>query len=346
MHAPRFTPSHGGASQSHPGMTAVPGPTMPDGAATGRGPNAGSLPAQPGSPPLTGQSAFTPKVARLSVAVVAALACGTVLNALLWQRPPATPAVGHDASRAQGAVRDGVVTGIRALETRAASEPPIKTSGLPAPPKAVSEDMRRWQSRLEQLEAEARVPVVATKPDRAPALEQPSGAVTPDALEPAIAHRIEPEPVAPLTQQTVRAIQRELTTRGYDPGPADGNIGLLTHAAIMAYEHDEDLPLTGEPSERLLRRIILGATGADDMPGRSGTADAQTAQRLVKGVQTALAALKYAPGRTDGTMTEETGRAIREFEMDQGLVPSGRVSGRLIVRLARASGKAFVLPVK
>jgi peptidoglycan hydrolase-like protein with peptidoglycan-binding domain len=152
--------------------------------------------------------------------------------------------------------------------------------------------------------------------------------------------------VTPVTQPTVRALQRELTARGYDPGPADGNIGLLTHAAIMAFEHDEGLPLTGEPSERLLRRMILGASLEDVAPRTSSGRDRETAERLIKGVQSALAGLKYAPGQTDGTMTADTSRAIREFEMDQGLVPSGRISGRLIVRLARASGKAFVIPVR
>ena len=38
-------------------------------------------------------------------------------------------------------------------------------------------------------------------------------------------------------------------------------MGLATRAAIMAFEHDHGLALTGEASEALLKRILLGAAG-------------------------------------------------------------------------------------
>ena len=303
-------------------------------------------PAQHAQPPAKAPAAalLTPYAARLGVALVLALITGITANALLFQGDRlASP------DRAE-TPRDGVVTGVRAAAPMAAGGvsrggAAIKTAGLPPPaPAPVSEEMKRWQARLLQLESEARGQ--ASPAAAPPPADVPAGAVPPQALEPAIAHRLDAEPVVPVSQVTVRALQRELTGRGYDPGPADGNIGLLTHAAIMAYEHDEGLTLTGEPSERLLRRMILGASLEDEQPRAGARGDGDTAERLVKGVQRALASLKYAPGQADGVMTEETARAIREFEMDQGLVPMGRVSGRLIIRLARVSGKAFVIPVR
>lgn len=287
-----------------------------------------------------GQFQLTPWRARMAVGLVLVLAGGVAANAL-FQRGEGQGRPAH-----QVALPDRVVTGIRAVPgVTGPASAAIKTAGLPpisAP--SVDQEMKRWQARLKQLEAEARGTAESTEAPNGP--DMGVGAVEPKALEPAIAHRFDAEPVAPVTQQTVRAIQRELTDRGYDPGPADGNIGLMTQAAIMAYEHDQGLALTGEPSERLLRRIILGVSTEDEGARSVKARDGESAARLITGVQKALASLKYAPGQTDGLLSDETMRAIREFEMDQGLVPTGRVSGRLIVRLARASGKAFVVPVK
>src|SRR4029450_13008123 len=58
---------------------------------------------------------------------------------------------------------------------------------------------------------------------------------------------------------TIGAIQRELKSRGYGPLAGDGVMGLTTRAGIMAFEHDHGLGLTGEASEELLKRILLGA---------------------------------------------------------------------------------------
>lgn len=282
--------------------------------------------------------ALTPYRMRMAAALVVVVTLGIAGNALLLQR-------GSPAGAGQlGAIQDGLVTGVRVVPQSQAHGLPIKTAGLaPQPTAPVRAEMQRWQQRLKQLEAEARDPTGEARPEVS---GQPAGAVAAQALEPAVAHRLDAEPVEPVTQPMVKAVQRELTAKGYDPGPADGTIGLLTHAAIMAYEHDEGLVLTGEPSERLLRRMILGASTDDGLARAGHGRDGDMAERLIKGVQKALAGLKYAPGRTDGALSDETTRAIREFEMDQGLVPTGRVSGRLIVRLARVSGKAFVVPVR
>ena len=51
-----------------------------------------------------------------------------------------------------------------------------------------------------------------------------------------------------------------------------------------------------------------------------------------------LGRLGYQPGRADGRLTPETIRSIREFEMDNGLIPSGRVSADLVTALDRKLG--------
>jgi peptidoglycan hydrolase-like protein with peptidoglycan-binding domain len=131
-----------------------------------------------------------------------------------------------------------------------------------------------------------------------------------------------------------RAVQRELQVRGYETGGADGVAGLMTRAAIMGYEHDHGLALSGRPSQELLKRILLGGGDAAAKPIGS-TGQSAEARDVIRTVQTSLAKLGYRPGRIDGRLSPETARAIREFEVDQALPESGRVSGPLVARLAR-----------
>ena len=153
--------------------------------------------------------------------------------------------------------------------------------------------------------------------------------------------KIDPAPAGPddvANVETVRAIQRELKLRGYGPVPGDGVMGLGTRAAIMAFENDHGMALSGEASERLLKRILLGATdptGADS--SAAGSVRSGHAEQVLRAVQQWLAALGYQPGRTDGRPGDETVKAIRDFEMDKGLVPRGRVSAELVARLSEAA---------
>jgi peptidoglycan hydrolase-like protein with peptidoglycan-binding domain len=133
----------------------------------------------------------------------------------------------------------------------------------------------------------------------------------------------------------VRAVQRELAQRGYAPGLADGLAHPVTRAAVMAYEHDHGMPLTGEPSDALLKAILFGLAPG---PGTSAAVRPSTqAEEIIRTVQQSLAALGYGVGAVDGRMGEETIRAIRKFETQQGLPQSGRISGTLLVRLTEAT---------
>lgn len=66
----------------------------------------------------------------------------------------------------------------------------------------------------------------------------------------------------------------------------------------------------------------------------------ETTPDAIRLVQQRLAALGYFTARIDGRTGEETDRAIREYEMDSGLVPTGKVSAALIDRLSRSVGVA------
>ena len=50
----------------------------------------------------------------------------------------------------------------------------------------------------------------------------------------------------PLSREQVRALQQRLQDLGYHVGGIDGRIGTLTTGAISSYQHDHDLPITGQ----------------------------------------------------------------------------------------------------
>jgi len=138
-----------------------------------------------------------------------------------------------------------------------------------------------------------------------------------------------------------RAVQRELRLRGYETGGSDGAETLMTRAAIMAFEHDHNMPLTGRPSQQLLKSILLGES---QVAPQSGAAKGESleSKQVIRFVQETLAGLGYRPGATDGVFTTETKIAIRKFERDQALPVSGRVSGPLIARLERLSANGRI----
>jgi peptidoglycan hydrolase-like protein with peptidoglycan-binding domain len=141
-----------------------------------------------------------------------------------------------------------------------------------------------------------------------------------------------PAPQGEASIETVRVIQRELKSRGYGPLAGDGVMGLTTRAGIMAFEHDYGLGLTGEASEDLLKRILLGAL-PDIAPAGTTKIRSVHAEQVIRAVQQRLAALGYRIVRADGWLGEDTIKAIRDFEMDKGLVPKGRISAELVARL-------------
>jgi len=137
--------------------------------------------------------------------------------------------------------------------------------------------------------------------------------------------------------ETVRAVQRELISRGYEPGPADGLHGLLTRAAVMAYQHDKNLPVTGSISDKLLKQILLGAAGSKNASSAKMVIPEQTTA-MIKAVQQILAKMGYEPGPVDGIMGAGTREAIKVFEKEQKMPVKGRISGALLNSLVKVTG--------
>jgi len=55
----------------------------------------------------------------------------------------------------------------------------------------------------------------------------------------------------------VRAVQRGLIERGFDPGPVDGIVGPKTRAALRAYQANSGLDVDGEIDSETLKSLEL-----------------------------------------------------------------------------------------
>jgi peptidoglycan hydrolase-like protein with peptidoglycan-binding domain len=162
----------------------------------------------------------------------------------------------------------------------------------------------------------------------------------PVATVPGVAQRLVVVPPPADEREMVRAVQRALEARGYETGGTDGIVGPVTQAAILAYEIDHGLRLTATPSTGLIKVI---QDGSRDGPGGVAPASlkpAPAAENLVKSVQQQLAQLGYPAGKPDGVLGEGTIAAIRQFEKQQSMPDTGRISGELVIRLSRLSRTA------
>jgi peptidoglycan hydrolase-like protein with peptidoglycan-binding domain len=259
-------------------------------------------------------------VSRIALMISMLLSAGVVFNAVYLQRPQPAPAEEQAQPRA----------------VMIATAPTSKRS------------VRDHTSAFEEASPEGAAPVATI-----PLEEEGSAELTiADLAEAALAgpftgpaHRqAEPTTAADraaqqqpaLDPKTTAAIQRELFARGYDPGPPDGLLTLETRAAIMAFESDQGLTLTAEPSEAVLEALLLGVTGTVDAGAPSGEA-----VKLIARAQSLLGRQGFEPGRRDGTLDESTIAAIRRFERAAGLPVTGRIGAQLMSELARRAGASL-----
>lgn len=140
--------------------------------------------------------------------------------------------------------------------------------------------------------------------------------------------------------KTILAVQRRLAENGYEPGPPDGVQGVMTRAAIMAYQADNGLALTGEASDRLLKQMILGISPGDEGGNGPASIPEQTTE-LIKAVQLTLTKLGYDPGPADGLWGAATRKAIERFEQAGKLTVKGQISAPFIKHLMQANGGGF-----
>jgi peptidoglycan hydrolase-like protein with peptidoglycan-binding domain len=195
------------------------------------------------------------------------------------------------------------------------------------------------------------LPTIMPRGTRSPAPPSVAATKAPEPSKtPAVSTDLPPLQVQDAPEQLVAAIQRELAARGYRGGPADGKLRDETRKAITSFEKDSGLPVTGLPSDELLRHILLGETvapgastgslagatggGAGAKPGSTAKVDTTVQQ-----VQQILADLGYAPGPIDGAMGSGTERAVGAFQRDRKIASTGRITPDLLREIKRVTGR-------
>lgn len=121
--------------------------------------------------------------------------------------------------------------------------------------------------------------------------------------------------------QTVLSAQQLLNQRGYDAGTEDGLMGAKTRGAIMTYQRDNGLTVTGQASADLLRHIQGNSRTAAQASAR-GSAKADPA---IKRLQRRLERLGYNTEVT-GQLDRQTQAAIRQYQRDNDIFVTGTAS--------------------
>lgn len=134
------------------------------------------------------------------------------------------------------------------------------------------------------------------------------------------------------------ALQRELSRRGY---ASQGEAAAGLRLAVLAYEFDNGLPLTGEPTEALLKRVLFDLNQAP----RGAFADrAENNPKLVLDVQKRLLELGFFRGTLSGRMDIWTASGIKDFERYVGLALTGRLNETTLLQLISYSGQPLQAP--
>jgi len=137
--------------------------------------------------------------------------------------------------------------------------------------------------------------------------------------------------------QLVRSIQTALNEQGYNAGTADGVFDSAARSAILAYQGDFNLPLTGEPSATLLTHLA----SSNLEPGAGGVynsdyASQVTATQLNKDIQIELNRLGYNVGTPDGLFGTRTREAVLSYQKEVGIPQTGAPSQLLLNQLQKS----------
>ncbi|OAI30771.1 hypothetical protein A1351_08140 [Methylosinus sp. R-45379] len=133
----------------------------------------------------------------------------------------------------------------RAPESRAAVEAPAPLP--PARPQTATAPAAQPQSIQPALVPHAAAPKPAAKPEQARGEKR-------DAIGALLGNAHKAAPKADEADKNVQVAQRALAKLGYALH-ADGKMGGATKQAIEKYERDNHLPVTGEVTQKLLRKL-------------------------------------------------------------------------------------------
>lgn len=125
----------------------------------------------------------------------------------------------------------------------------------------------------------------------------------------------------------IQQIEGDLQRRGYYVGEFDGEADDQYRTAIRAYQGDVGLPVTGEANAALVESLKTSSVR------NRGT----TNSLLVWEVENQLDRHGYAVGNIDGTLDDQTRRAIQTYKNQAGLPRDGQLNFALLDHIERSN---------
>ena len=142
-----------------------------------------------------------------------------------------------------------------------------------------------------------------------------------------------PEPPQSTGDPKLSEAQDALRELGLYTGTVDGVMGNETRNAIIKYQRDNGLTMTGELNQQLLDHLAF-MRQIHDASTITGTIEDSGASADVEVVQRNLLRLGYDPGPVDGQMGAKTTQALRLFQADRQLPVDGRISAEILALFA------------
>ncbi|AGA34987.1 Peptidoglycan-binding domain 1 [Thioalkalivibrio nitratireducens DSM 14787] len=130
------------------------------------------------------------------------------------------------------------------------------------------------------------------------------------------------QPAPAVDADTIAGIQAELRRRGYAIAVVSGRMDTQTREAIREYQQGRGVPVTGKPSPALLAE--LRAADAEPITDPVVTRDQRAAAQRI------LNARGYGAGPPDGVLGPRSRDAIRTFQADHDLPPTGELTSRTL----------------
>ena len=125
------------------------------------------------------------------------------------------------------------------------------------------------------------------------------------------------------------ALQQSLLDAGYYEGAVDGVYGPTTVDAVEALQQAHGLPTTGALDK------ASAAALQSDLAAKGG-AIAQEAVASTAAVQQTLKLAGFWDGPVDGEWTPELTKALKDFQTELGVKPTGTVDGATVAALEKA----------
>ena len=145
------------------------------------------------------------------------------------------------------------------------------------------------------------------------------------------------EQAAAAARDYTLALQQDLADAGYFEGEVDGVYGPETVEAVKALQEANGLPQTGtvdKATDAALRAELEAAGTAADQESTTTTAALQQTLKLAG----------YWDGPVDGQWSDELTEALKEFQTDLGVEPTGEVDAATVAAFEEALATSQATP--